>query len=229
MQDSQLVSDVVAYNHDRYLSRINNLPFSINKDFERILNARYQKVSRIKKRLLYLVIRYKYIWFCTFTINNNFIDKCERTKRDYIKQYLNTHDFKYILNVDFGTKGTERQHYHCILATNIDMDVNQYFQSMLNDEYGWTKSLPCIKASSDLNRLTKYIDKLSNHCVKASTEQKRLYYNFKGYNAFCPNSKTVSLQYRLEMMLFENVTLLDKGDTTGKNELSILQNGSDNE
>ena len=142
--NENIISQVIKYNKERKFANLNNLPFEQNIDFERILNSRTHKVSRIKKRLLYLVLRYKYIWFCTFTINDNFINKSERTKRDYIKSVLDTHDFKYILNVDYGKNGTKRQHFHCILASNIDMDVNQFFQSQLNNSFGWTLSLPCL-------------------------------------------------------------------------------------
>ena len=216
MQNTTLISNVVQYNRDKFFCLKNDIYFEKKPEFEKILNSRYHKISRVKKRLLFLIIRYQYIWFCTFTINDNFITKSERTKRDYIKQFLNSHDFKYILNVDFGTKGTERQHYHCILATNINMDVNQYFQSMLNIDYGWTKSLLCLKGCDDMVRLSKYIDKLSNHCIKATTQQKRLFYNFKGYDAFCPTPSDATLQYKLERDYFKIIVpLLDKGDITG--------------
>lgn len=201
MKDN-IINDVIKYNKQRSFAFYHNLPFERNNEYEKILNSRSHKCSRIKKRLLYLIIRHKYIWFCTFTINDNFINKCERTKRDYLKQYLNTHDFKYILNVDFGQNGTQRQHYHCILATNINMDVNQYFQNVLNDSFGWTLSLSCLTTSSDFKRISKYVNKLSNHCIKASTQQKRIYYNFKGYDAFCPTSRDKTLQYLLEYITY---------------------------
>lgn len=214
MKDN-LISDVIKYNKQRKFAFNNQLPFEKNYDFEKILNSRSHKCSRIKKRLLFLILRYKYIWFCTFTINDNYINKTERTKRDVLKSVLDTHDFKYILNVDFGKNGTKRQHYHCILATNIDMDINQYFQSQLNDSYGWTLSLPCIFKDNDFSRVVKYIDKLSNHCIKASTQQKRLYYNFKGYDMFCPTSHDTTLTYKIEYDYYlKNVPLLDKGDIT---------------
>ena len=126
--DIELLTQLIKYNHDRYISFKNNLPFEENKDFERLLSARYMKVSRIKKRLVYLLSRFDYIWFCTFTFDNYYIDKCTRTKRDLMKEVLNTHDFKYMLNIDYGKK-TEREHYHCILATNINFDVNQFMQN----------------------------------------------------------------------------------------------------
>lgn len=210
--NEQLLNNLIDYNKKRYFAFKNELPFEYNKEYERLLNARIQKVGRIKKRLLYLLVRYKYIWFCTFTFSDKYIDKSERTKRDLIKRFLNTHDFKYILNIDYG-KTTQRQHFHCILATDIDMDVNQYFQSFYSG--GYSLSIQCKKGVDDLTRLTKYIDKLVNHCIKATTNRQRLVYNFKGYDSFCPDSRTKTIQYNLEYELFKNVTLLDKGDITG--------------
>lgn len=212
--NEQLLNDLISYNKQRYFAFKNELPFEYNKEYERLLNARIQKVGRIKKRLLYLLLRYDYIWFCTFTFSDKYINKSERTKRDLIKNYLNTHDFKYILNIDYG-KSTQRQHFHCILATNLDFDVNQYFQTFYKG--GYSLSIPCKKGVDDLTRLTKYIDKLVNHCIKATTNRQRLVYNFKGYDSFCPNSRTKTIQYSLEYEIFKNVILLDKDDITGKN------------
>lgn len=213
--NEKLLNELIDYNKKRFYAFKEQKPFEYDPQFEKLLNARIQKVGRIKKRLLYLLIRYKYIWFCTFTFNNNYINKCERTKRDLIKSVLNTHDFKYILNIDYG-KNTQRQHFHCIIASDIDMDLNQYFQCYYIG--GYSLSIQCKKGLDDLKRLTKYIDKLVNHCIKATTNRQRLVYNFKGYDAFCPDSRTKTIQYNLEYEFFKNVTLLDKGDITGKIE-----------
>lgn len=211
--NEKLLNDLIQYNKKRFIAFKEQKPFEYDHNFEKLLNARIQKVGRIKKRLLYLLIRYKYIWFCTFTFNNNYINKCERTKRDLIKSVLNTHDFKYILNIDYG-KNTQRQHFHCIIATDIDMDLNQYFQTFYSG--GFSLSIQCKKGLDDLTRLTKYIDKLVNHCIKSTTNRQRLVYNFKGYDNFCPTSHDKTIQYFLEYeLLFKNVTLLDKGDITG--------------
>lgn len=210
--NEELLNNLITYNKNRYMSFKNNLPFKINEEYERLLNARIQKVGRIKKRLLYLLMRYDYIWFCTFTFNENYINKCERTKRDLIKDVLNKYDFKYILNIDYG-KQTQRQHFHCILATNFDLDINKLFQDNYNG--GFSLSIQCKKGLNDFKRLTKYIDKLVNHCIKATTNKQRLVYNFKGYDLFCPDSRTKTIAYNLEYDHFKSVTLLDKGDTTG--------------
>ena len=210
--NESLLNNLIEYNKKRYLAFKEQIPFEYDCQFEKLLNARIQKVGRIKKRLLYLLIRYKYIWFCTFTFSDKYINKSERTKRDLIKSVLNTHDFKYILNIDYG-KQTQRQHFHCILATDIDFDVNQYFQNFYDG--GFSLSIQCKKGIDDLSRLTKYIDKLVNHCIKATTRRQRLVYNFKGYDDFCPDSRTKTIQFHFEYEIFKNVILLDKGDITG--------------
>lgn len=206
--DIQLLTNVINYNHNRYLAFKNNLIFEENKDYERILSARYMKVSRVKKRLIYLLCRYKFIWFCTFTFDNYYINKCDRTKRDLIKNVINTRDFKYILNIDYGKK-TEREHYHCIIATNYNLDLNQYLQ----DNYScFCSALLCNTTIDDIKRLTKYINKLTNHCVKASTKKQRIYYNFSGYD----DLKKLSSHEKWVMYKRDMLALLDKANITGK-------------
>lgn len=211
--DVELLSKVIEYNHLRYEAFTNNLPFIPNKDYERILTARYQKRYRIKRRLVYLLSRYNYIWFCTFTYSDKYINKSDRTKRDLIKSVLSTHDFKYILNVDYGAQN-KRQHFHCILATNENVDVNQYFQSFYSG--GFSLSIQCKRGYGDFQRLSKYINTLTNHCIKASTNRQRIVYNFKGYDLLFPSFREQTLAYLKDMsLLWENVSLLDKANITG--------------
>ena len=68
--DIEFMNKVIQYNHERYISFKQGLPFEENKEFEKVLNSRYQKVSRIKKRLFFLLTHYSYIWFCTCTFIN---------------------------------------------------------------------------------------------------------------------------------------------------------------
>lgn len=192
--DLNFLFQVIEYNHSRYLANLNGLDFKINKDYERVLKARYSKVSRIKKRLIYLLSRSNYVWFCTFTFDNYYINKCDRTKRDLIKSVISTHDFKYILNIDYGKK-TEREHYHCIIGTDIDFDVNQFIQ---NNYPCYCLAIPCKIGENDFKRLSKYINKLTNHCIKATTKRQRILYNFKGYDNYCPTGRDVKLAYLLD-------------------------------
>lgn len=151
-----------------------------------------------------------------------------RTKRDLIKSVINTHDFKYILNIDYG-KSTEREHYHCIISTNLNFNVNQFIQ----DSYPChCLALPCKKGESDFKSLTKYLNKLLNHCLKATTKKQRLLYNFKGYDEPLLKFLNIGTQkykedYVTYFSSFEDevrkVSLLDKADITGKNLTQTLQ------
>lgn len=210
-----LIKNLIDYNKKRYLAFKNKTSFIVDENFEKLLNSRNHKVMRIKKRFLYLLVRFKFIWFCTFTFDDNYINKSERTKRDLIKKYINIPGFYYILNIDYG-KDTERQHFHCILATNIDVNIDQFLQS---NYPCFSYSLLCKNNLVDFVKLSKYINKLVNHCLKATTNRQRLVYNFKGYDDFCLDSHTSTLQYKLEYEYqFKYVPLLDKGDINGNGE-----------
>lgn len=185
MFDSKLESEVIKYNQYLRQCFTTNTPIRLqNKEYDRILNARYNKISRIKRRFVFLISRYKFIYFCTFTFDDKLIKKCDRTKRDLIKASLNSFDsdIKFILNVDYGTK-TEREHYHCLVGTNKSSSLRQHLKNVYPCRTG-VEFVPC--SVSDIKRLSKYINKLSNHCLKDSTKGKRIYFNFKGYDVFKP-------------------------------------------
>lgn len=188
--DFDFLSKIKQYNK---LRRFNSIPLNI--DYERILKSRYNKISRIKKRFIYLYLRKKYTYFLTFTLDNELFKKCERTKRDTIKDCLNKFDSKsfYILNVDYGSQ-TDRQHFHCIYGTNNSSNLLDFLH----------KNYPCFvwvgrvrNTNDDLKRISKYINKLSNHTAKDSTYNKRVVFNFKGYD-------------NLDKLLAKYVYILDK-------------------
>lgn len=166
-------------NHESLLYYYNGLDIEIPQYVSNILKARYNKVSRIKDHFLYIITRRKYVFFLTFTFNDDYINKCDRTKKDLIKHCLNDiDDSLYILNIDYGEKN-EREHYHCILGTDFDFSNSIYFDL----------TYPCFSycerislKSNDVKKVSKYINKLSNHAAKSSTGYNRIYYNFKGYN-----------------------------------------------
>lgn len=179
--DVELLTDIKEYLKYRLTCFINYENYIHIAKYDHVINSRYCKVSRIKKRLVYLLTYTKYHYFVTFTFDNNIINKCDRTKRDLIKNTLNNFsaDILYILNVDYGSQ-TEREHYHCIVGTNDDNDFNSYLKL----------TYPCFSHcqhirlnSNDIKKVSKYINKLSNHCIKDSTKNKRIVYNFKGYDS----------------------------------------------
>ena len=209
--DIDLLNNVIRYNHNKYMCYQEGISYEVNEDFEKILNARYSKVGRIKRRLVYLLTFSKYIWFCTFTFDNYYINKSTRTKRDLIKNCINTNDFKYILNIDYG-KTTEREHYHCIIGTNKDINVNDF----IKDNYPcFCLAINCKTNYADFDRLSKYVNKLTNHCIKATTKRQRILYNFKGFDLICPTYHDSTIAYiNAKLLLKSYDALLDKGVIT---------------
>lgn len=180
MIDYDLEEKLVSYLKSSNISFRNFQPFNHISEYDKIINARYCKVSRIKKRLVYLLSHRTFHYFITFTFDDSYINKCDRSKRDLIKDTLNSfsNDILYILNVDYGKK-TEREHYHCVVGTDCSSD----FSSHLKTFYPFFTHCQTIRLlSSDIKRISKYINKLTNHCCKDSTKNKRIVYNFKGYD-----------------------------------------------
>lgn len=176
------ITDLIIYNKLRRYCNLNHINFEENIEFERLLKSRYNKCSRITKRFLYLFHRYKHLYFCTFTLNDYYINKSDRTRKDLIKDslYFIDDDIKYIINVDYG-KQTERLHYHGIIATNFDLDLNICLQLVYPC---FSYSEPIRLDNKSIKKIPKYINKLSNHAIKDSTKNSRVLYNFKGYDKF---------------------------------------------
>lgn len=181
MKDNELLKNIIEYNKHRFYNFTQGVVESPNLEYERILKSRYNKVSRIKKHLIYLLSHKKYNYFLTFTFDDYYINKCDRTKRDLIKNVLSKiDDSLYILNIDYGKKN-EREHFHCIFGTDNNSDINVF----LKKEYPcFSSCIPIRNTSDDIKRLSKYVNKLSNHTCKDTTFNKRIVYNFKGFDRY---------------------------------------------
>lgn len=182
--DNILERDVILYNQSRLRAFRKGIQFNKNDEFEKILSARYMKVSRIKKHLVWQIVSRKYLYFLTFTFDDVLLSKCQRTKRDLIKNCMLSFDddVLYILNIDYGKKN-EREHFHALLATDNSSDLICHIRKYYSCRFKVQKVDIC---GDDIKRLSKYINKLSNHCKKDSTYNKRIVYNFKAYDGFPP-------------------------------------------
>lgn len=184
MFDKEILRGLVKYNKYKKFCFDNFIDIEYNEYYEMKLKARYNKSSRIKKRILYLLVHYNFVYFCTFTFNDKYINCCNKTKRNLIKNSLLSFssDIKFILNVDFGDLH-DREHYHGIIATNNSSDLKN-FLSITYPCFSWTEKIKTDKKS--ITKLSKYVNKLSNHCIKSSTHNSRVIYNFKGFDGISP-------------------------------------------
>lgn len=171
------VTNYLQYRKNCFNNRVEYTP---NSDYDKIINARYCKISRIKKRLLYLFSHRKYIYFVTFTFDDELLLKCDRTKLDKIKHSLKSFsdDILIIMNRDFG-KLNDREHFHCIVGTDSENDLIKHIKNYYNCRFNVEH---VSHETTNLKKLSKYINKLVNHCVKDTTHRFRMYYNFKGFD-----------------------------------------------
>ena len=94
------------------------------------------------------------LWFGTYTINNENINKNHSRRLKEINNGLN-----YIINSDYGDN-TNRLHFHGIIESE---------EEPKKWEYGFCKFIK-IK-NNNIEALAKYIDKLTNHTIKETTKK----------------------------------------------------------
>lgn len=181
---SSYIDDIKSYYRERHKALYTNKDFSNNIEYDKIINSRNCKSYRIKKRLLYLISHRKNVYFITFTFDDTEIKKCDRSKLDSIKNCLKSfsNDILIMMNRDFGSKN-DREHFHCIVGTDSDTDIISHVNSSYKSRSNVKK---VYKNSKDVKCLSKYINKLTNHCIKDTTHRFRMYYNFKGYDNLDP-------------------------------------------
>lgn len=150
-----------------------------NKGFEyRIYNSNKARRLRLETRVS-RIIRSNNAKFITLTFNPVFLERetSEETRRRYISRFLKEQCKEYVANIDYGEseKGTHREHYHAVVipkATKIDYKA---YNEVFDNSRIYSED---IKVSTKSNRcLSRYINKLTNHSLKASGQYKRLIYS----------------------------------------------------
>lgn len=196
MSDELLMRDLSRYNKKKYLAFLEGEVLEPIPVFEKLLDNRQKKVSRIKDSIIILSARYKsYVYFCTFTFNDYYLNSSDRTRKRLIKSTLVgfDKDIMYLLNVDYGKKNG-RLHYHAIIGT----DNSDNFRAYLKENYPCMSSCDRVYFNSkrDLVQVSKYINKLSNHAVKDTTRRSRMIRNFSSYEKL--DSQADRIFYKLE-------------------------------
>lgn len=211
--DENFYLSLIQANKDSKFYFDNGLDIDIPKYIKNFLDSRYHKVSRIKEHFIYLACRRTHVFFLTFTFDNNYIYKSNRTKKDLIKNCLNNiEDSLYILNVDYGDS-TGREHYHCILG--CDYPIPKIYFELTYPCFTWLEYIPLDMVN--VKKVSKYINKLSNHATKESTGYHRVFYNFKGYNSISDKGYRNLLKFLDINRLYKGMSVLPvhRTDITG--------------
>lgn len=121
----------------------------------KLINARKQKAKRVRKRIEKIMKGDCLFLTFTFTPETLSTTSFEYRKR-YIKDWLSKLNCLYVANLDYGKKNG-REHYHAVVAIS----------SVVFSSYslGSLKGLK-IKSGSSSIALSRYIVKLTSHCLK---------------------------------------------------------------
>lgn len=157
----ELIKSYDKKNYKDFIRKYHVKKEDIEKFRNRYINRRY----RVYKRILYMKDHYDKLYFVTYTINEKNMgkDHIRKLKEMYAKNV-------YLFNVDYGLKNN-RKHYHGIVACEP-----------IKWDYGFSK-FEEIKTINE-KELTKYIFKLSSHCLKKNTNGEKVIYSRKK----CANS-----------------------------------------
>lgn len=161
-QYKETVSEMVSYFFD------DDEALQIWREAERINLAYYARVKRLKVRISSM-LREGRCYFLTLTFSDATLERVSaKTRRRYVTYFLKSLSDTYVANIDFGSQN-QREHYHAVvLADRVDMSAWNCF--------GFSKALK-IASEDDFTPLAKYISKLTNHAVKATTNGCRAIYS----------------------------------------------------
>lgn len=135
----------------------------------RVNNATRQRNRRLKEHIENMLVSGQCI-FLTLTFTDNTLERTnEDTRKRYVKRYLKEVSSQYVANIDYGSKN-EREHYHAIvLCDKVDYSFWH--------KYGAIKG-ELIKVEDNASkRLSKYVNKLTNHAIKETTRRNCIIYS----------------------------------------------------
>lgn len=108
--------------------------------------------------------------FLTLTFSDETLAKTSaKTRRTYVCRFLKECGARYVANVDYGSeKG--REHYHAVVSAP-KIDYKPWH------DYGAIKGEKIRVKDNTCKNLGKYVAKLSNHAIKATTRRCSIIYS----------------------------------------------------
>lgn len=135
---------------------------------EKIYNADYKRTARLKRKISDMLLNNNCI-FLTLTFTDRVLSNTsDATRRRYVTRVLKDMSSDYVANIDFGLKNG-REHYHAIVVSNsVDHSIWKY---------GNLDFRRCCCGDNDIIRMSKYINKLTNHAIKKTTKRNAIIYS----------------------------------------------------
>ena len=140
--------------------------------FQQLQKAKKEKRRRIEKIIREAIKNNKKLYFVTLTFNDETLKLKERTRREYVKNYLNQFEGN-IANIDYGGKNG-REHFHAIIIANEKTETEKVpntkkFVTIKNAkewQYGFSDIEKIKTKDNDIKKISNYIAKLTNHALK---------------------------------------------------------------
>ena len=134
----------------------------------RLNDSRYKKAQRVKKRITDLVLSNQAI-FITLTFTDEVLENTnDKTRRRYVSRFLKDNCINYIANIDFGGQ-FGREHYHAVVDGSLNLQDWHKFGAIHCERIHTNEK--------DLNRVSKYIVKLTAHALKVNDKVPSLIYS----------------------------------------------------
>lgn len=148
------------------------------KEYERISHAKAERNVRLKKKVFDMIFGSDCL-FLTLTFTDKRLNATSaESRRYYVKQFLRQFNVPYVANIDFG-KRNHREHYHALLQID-KIDYHLWKYGAINgkkvrndiqfDEDG-------VITSESVERIARYISKLTNHAIKETTKRCAIMYS----------------------------------------------------
>lgn len=137
---------------------------------EKIVKATNNRTTRLRKRIKDMILNNECV-FLSLTFSPETLENTTAEERRLlVVRYLKSQSNIYVANIDFG-KENEREHYHA-LVSNTSLNYELWHK------YGAIKGIKTAnKRNCDITRLTRYINKLTNHAIKETCKRNHLIYS----------------------------------------------------
>lgn len=112
------------------------------------------------------------VMFVTLTFRDDVLESTtEETRRRYVARVLSDISPVYVANKDYGGR-FGREHYHALI---VSKEASEALEKAWI--YGFSKFEEIRANHQDVIKVGKYVSKLKNHAVKASTKNEKLIYS----------------------------------------------------
>lgn len=138
--------------------------------------SRMRRSARVRQKIEYLVMTGNCI-FLSLTFRDDVLSRTSReTRRRYVARFLKSECLCYAANIDFGDDGnirdyiaddgssktsTGREHYHALVYCPDGVNLKAW-------KYGNIDAERVRTSKKDLEKVSKYVAKLSNHALKVN-------------------------------------------------------------